>query len=126
IVTRTLGLNSAAIWSVCTRTYTFANQLVWRPFDFSSPMLSEMVARGEKDRLLHRFKGLVILTTSLSIFAAVMFALCNTPFVALWTHGKISWSPINDVLLAAWMIILALVHCHCGLVVITKRIRSMP
>jgi O-antigen/teichoic acid export membrane protein len=125
IVTRTLDLNSAAIWSVCTRAYTLANQLVWRPFDFSAPMLSEMVARGEKDRLLHRFKGLVILTTSLAVFAAVMFALCNASFITLWTHGRISWSVRNDVLLSIWMIISALVHCHCGLVVITKRIGFM-
>jgi O-antigen/teichoic acid export membrane protein len=125
VVTRTLGLNSAAIWSVCTRAYTFANQLIWRPFDFSAPMLSEMVVRGEKDRLLHRFKGLVILTTSLAVFAAVMFSLCNAPFVALWTHGKIAWSARNNVLLSIWMIILALVHCHCGLAVITKQIGFM-
>jgi O-antigen/teichoic acid export membrane protein len=125
IVTRALGLDSAAVWSVCTRAYTLANQLVWRPFDFSYPMLSEMVARGEKNRLLHRFKGLVILTTSLSVLAAVMFALCNSPFVAIWTHRSIVWSIQNDILLAIWMIVLALVHCHCGLVGITKRIGFM-
>jgi O-antigen/teichoic acid export membrane protein len=125
VVTRTLGLNSAAVWSICTRTYTLVNQLVWRPFDFSSSMLAEMVVRREKDRLLHRFKGLVVLTTSLAMLAAVMFSLCNGPFVAVWTHRNIAWSTANDFLLSVWMIILALVHCHCGLVVITKRIGFM-
>jgi O-antigen/teichoic acid export membrane protein len=125
VVTRSLGLNAAAVWSVCTRPYTFANQLVWRPFDFSYPMLSEMVARGDKDRLLHRFKGLVILTTSLSIIGAVMFAFCNRPFVAIWTHGAIAWPMQNDALLSVWMILSALVHCHCGLPGITKQIGFM-
>jgi O-antigen/teichoic acid export membrane protein len=125
VVTRSLGLNAAAIWSVCTRTYVLANQLVWRPFDYSYPALSEMFARGEKDRLLHRFKGLVTLTTSFSVLAAVMFALCNKPFVTLWTHGKISWALQNDILLAIWLIVSALVHCHCSLPGITKQIGFM-
>ncbi len=125
VITRAIGLNSAATWSVCTRTFTFANQLVWRPFDFSYPMLSEMVARDEKDRLLYRFRNLVNLTTSLAVAGAFMFALCNQPFVQVWTQGKISWPVLNDALLAIWMIILALVHCHCSLVLITKRIGFM-
>ena len=125
VVTRSLGLNAAAVWSVCTRTYVLANQLVWRPFDYSYPALAEMFARGEKERLLHRFKGLVTLTTSFGVLAAVMFALCNKPFVALWTHGKIAWDLQNDVLLSIWLIVLALVHCHCSLPGITKQIGFM-
>jgi O-antigen/teichoic acid export membrane protein len=125
VVTRSLGLNAVAIWSVCTRTYVLANQLVWRPFDYSYPALAEMVARGEKERLLHRFKGLVTLTTSFGVLAAIMFALCNKPFVTLWTHGKISWDLQNDLLLSIWLIVLALVHCHCSLPGITKQIGFM-
>lgn len=125
VVTRALGLDAAAVWSVCTRTYTLASQLVWRPFDSSSPMLAEMITREEKPRLLHRFKGLVILTTSLSVGAAIMFALCNQSFVALWTQNKIGWAWENNLLLSVWIIVLALVHCHCGLPVLTKRIGFM-
>ncbi len=125
VVTRALGLNAAAVWSVCTRIYNLASQLVWRPFDSSVPMLSEMIARGEKGRLLHRFKGLVVLTTSLGVLAAVMFALCNQPFVTLWTHGKIGWGRKNDILLSIWIIVLALVHCHCSLPALTKQIGFM-
>jgi hypothetical protein len=54
-----------------------------------------------------------------------MFALCNKPFVSLWTHGKISWALQNDLLLSIWMIVLALVHCHCSLPGITKQIGFM-
>jgi O-antigen/teichoic acid export membrane protein len=125
VITRTLGLNTAAVWSVCTRTFTLANQLVWRPFDFSYPMLSEMVVRNERERLLRRFKGLVMVCTSLAVLAAAMFATCNQPFIRLWTHGTIGWGIKNDLLLALWLIVLALVHCHCGFVLITKRIGWM-
>jgi O-antigen/teichoic acid export membrane protein len=125
VITRSIGLDAAAVWSVCTRTFTLANQVVWRPFDFSSSMLSEMVARGEKDRLLHRFRELLVLTTSLAGIGAVMFALCNGPFVAVWTNRSISWSIRNDILLSGWMIISALVHCHGSLPAITKEIGFM-
>jgi O-antigen/teichoic acid export membrane protein len=125
VVTRALGLNSAGIWSVCTRTYTLASQLVWRPFDSSTPALSEMVARGEKGQLLHRFMGLVVFSTSLSVVAAALFALCNGPFVNLWTHGKIGWGLENDLLLSIWLIISTIVHCLCTLPLITKQIRFM-
>ncbi len=125
VITRALGLNSAAVWSVCTRTFTLANQIIWRPFDFSYPMLSEMVVRNERERLLHRFKGLVVVSTSLAVLAGLMFATCNQQFVSLWTHKAIGWGVENDVLLGAWMVVLALVHCHCGFVLITKRIEFM-
>ena len=125
VVTRVLGLNSAATWSVCTRSYTLANQLVWRPFDSSTSALSEMVARSEKDRLQHRFQGLVTFTISLSVIAAALFALCNRPFVFLWTHGRVGWSRENDVLLAIWLIVSALIHCLCTLPLMLKQIRFM-
>jgi O-antigen/teichoic acid export membrane protein len=125
VVTRALGLNAAAVWSVCTRTYTLASQLVWRPFDSSTPALSEMVVRGEKDQLLHRFRGLVVFSTSLSVVAAALFALCNGPFVNLWTHGKIGWVLENDLLLSIWLIISTIVHCHCSLPLISKQVGFM-
>jgi O-antigen/teichoic acid export membrane protein len=125
VVTRALGLNASAVWSVCTRSYTVANQIVWRPFDSSFAALSEMIVRGERGRFLHRFKGLVTFTTSLSAFAAVMFALCNGPFVSFWTHNRISWNVRNDVLLSIWLIISAVVHCLCNLPILMKRVGRM-
>jgi len=125
IVTRILGLSSAATWSVCTRSYTLANQVVWRPFDSSTSALSEMVARSENDRLEHRFQGLVTLTVSFSVVAAAIFALCNQPFVFLWTHGRVGWSRENDVLLAIWLVVSAVVHCLSSLPLMLKQIRFM-
>lgn len=125
VVTRALGLDAAAVWSVCIRPFTLANQLIWRPFDFAYPMLAEMFARGENQRFRHRLHGLVTLTASLSVLAAMAFALCNQPFIAIWTKGNIHWPIQNDLLLAAWMIILAMIHCHCTVPAITKHIGFM-
>jgi len=125
IITRQLGLEAAAVWSVGTRTFSLVSQAVWRVFDVSGPALSEMITRGEHSNLRERYRTIVISTVSLSAVAAVIYAMCNSLFVTVWTHDKISWPPLNDVLLAAWVVVFALVHCHCCFVLLTKKIDFM-
>jgi O-antigen/teichoic acid export membrane protein len=125
IITRVLGLQAAAAWSVGTRAFTAVSQAVWRISDVSGPGLSEMITRGEDVLLRKRYKALVILTASLSGFGAVGFALCNSPLVTILSHGKIIWPSMNDVLLGAWMIVLSVLHCHNGFVLLTKKVSFM-
>jgi len=125
IITRRVGLEAAALWSVGTRAFAMLSQLVWRPADVSAPAISEMIARREHALLRSRYQALLSLTGSLSAVAAVSYALCNNPFVTVWMHGKFYWSVSNDVLLGVWLIVLALLHCHNGFVLLTKEIRFM-
>jgi O-antigen/teichoic acid export membrane protein len=121
LLTRFLGLDMAAVWSVCTRTYTLMTALVWRLLDYSGPALIEMMVRGERDRLLQRFKDLVVLSASLAIAGGGLFVVCNDPFVRLWTSGRIHWSPLNDLLLAVWFVFVTQVRVHTALASSTKR-----
>jgi O-antigen/teichoic acid export membrane protein len=125
LLTRLIGLDAAAVWSVCTRTFNFLTPVIYRIFDFSTPALAEMMVRGERERLLQRFREIVQLSASLSVAAGVIFAVCNGTFVRLWTAGKISWAPVNDLLLAVWLLICVSVHAHVGLVGQTKRIQFL-
>ncbi|MBI5775068.1 MAG: oligosaccharide flippase family protein [Verrucomicrobia bacterium] len=122
VITRCLGLSGAAVWTVCTKSFTLLCQLLWRIFDASAPAFSEMIVRGERERIFHRFRDLTILTASVSGVAAVLLALCNGPFVALWTKGRLAWSAGNDLLLALCLIVQAVNHCHSCLVLLTKEI----
>ena len=122
IVTRQLGLEAAAAWSIGTKAFTLVSQAVWRVFDVSGPALAEMMARGEHSALRGRYSAIVTSTVSLSVLATIVYAMCNSLFVTVWTHHKIAWPPLNDLLLAAWMVVSALVHCHCCFVQMTKRI----
>jgi O-antigen/teichoic acid export membrane protein len=124
IITRVLGLPTAAIWSVGLRAYSLVSLVIWRVYDMSGPAFAEMMVRGEIARLRERYRAVVILTASLSGFAAVSFVLCNSLFIPLWTHGKIQWPVINDVLLGVWMVVMALSHSHNGFVLMTKKIDS--
>jgi O-antigen/teichoic acid export membrane protein len=125
IVTRALGLEAAAAWSVGTKIYTLVKQILFQPYSAAIAGLSEMAARNETERLRLRFKNLVVVTASLGVFTGIAFALCNSLFVAVWTGGKIVWSPLNDVLLAVWLFGSALQCTHCNFVAITKQIGGM-
>jgi O-antigen/teichoic acid export membrane protein len=125
IITRTIGLEAAAMWSIGTKMFNLLSQVIWRIFDVSSSALTEMFVRNEATRLRERYGAIVILSASFSAFVAVTYALCNRSFVSVWTHGKIDWPTLNDVLLGAWMIVMAVLHCHNCFVLITKRVGFM-
>jgi O-antigen/teichoic acid export membrane protein len=112
LVTPCLGLDAAATWAVCTRTYQTVCQIVWRVFDLAAPQLSEMFARGEEELLGRRFKSVTVTSVSLAVLAAALFAVCNQPFVAAWTRGRIGWASANDLLLALWAVLLTVQRCH--------------
>jgi O-antigen/teichoic acid export membrane protein len=126
IITRGLGLEAAAAWSVGTKSFNLICQAVWRIMAVSSLGFSEMMVRKEHGILRERFKSVVIISTSLSAFAAISFALCNSTFVRLLSagaaDGSIKWPPLNDILLGIWMVILTLVFCHNSLVLASKQI----
>lgn len=125
LLTRLFGLETAAVWNVCTRTYTVLTQIIFRMFDYSAPAFAEMMVRGEKALLAQRFKQIVILSLNLAAAAGAVFTLCNGPFIRLWTHGRIGWAPVNDLLLAVWLVICVAMHAHTGLVGQTKRLHFM-
>ena len=124
IISRVLGLDAAATWSICTKVFTLAQQFVWRIYDFSCGAFCEMLVRGENDRLKKRFKEIIGITASVSLFVAAMIALCNEPFVYVWTHGRISWDPLNDALLGILLVVYSVNRCHGGFVGVTKKIEG--
>jgi O-antigen/teichoic acid export membrane protein len=125
IISRTLGLEAAAAWSVGTKVFMLVRQLIFQPFGAASPGLCEMAARREFGRLYSRFKNLVVLCASLGVYCGVIFAMCNSFFVAVWTTRNITWAPLYDVLLGTWIFLSALQMPHCNFVFITKEIGRM-
>ncbi|MDE3097839.1 MAG: oligosaccharide flippase family protein [Verrucomicrobiota bacterium] len=125
IISRALGLELAAAWTVGTRVFTFVRLSMFQPYAAASPGLCEMVARNEMERLQYRFRNLVSLIASLGVFLGTMFVLCNGLFVRIWTSGKIIWPPENDVLLGLWIFFTALQAPHCNFVAVTKQIGGM-
>jgi len=126
------GLEVAAVWNVCTQAYQVLNQFASRVFDYSTATLAEMIVRGERELLQKRFHEIVVVTASLTVATGAVFAVCNTSFVHVWLHGKeiinqikISWMPLDDLLLAVWLIVNTAARMHIGLVGQTKNFRLL-
>lgn len=125
IVTRTLGLDAAAVWSVATKVFTLAQQIVSRICESSLPALVEMFVRYEISLVQKRFRHLILLSASLSIVIGATIAVSNGSFLAIWTRGRITWSPENDVLMAVLLVSYAVVWCHTALMSVTKELRVL-
>lgn len=125
IASRLLGLEGASVWAIATKISTLAQQFVGKILESSAGGLAEMVARGEHERLLQRFRDIVILSATVAITAAAGIALMNQPFIEVWTDGRITWPVVNNLLLAAVVLVTSIVKCHIGLVGITKSIGGM-
>jgi O-antigen/teichoic acid export membrane protein len=125
VVSRALGLEAAAVWSVGTKMFNLMFPLMTRLYGSALPGIFEMVARGEMERLKTRFQSIVVLTASLGAFLGGSFLLCNSLFVGCWTAGKIHWPVLNDVLLAGWLLLLALQTTHCTFVTVIKKFEAL-
>ena len=125
IVTRAMGLEAAAVWAICTKTFSLAQQMVGRIFDFSLGAFSEMLVRNERGQLEKRYREIIVLTGSASVFVGVVGAMCNSGFVDLWTGGRIGWSAWNDLLMGILLVVRIATRCHVDFVALTKDIRSL-
>jgi O-antigen/teichoic acid export membrane protein len=125
VINGCLGSAAQAAWSIGTRAFAMISQVIWRIFDYSGSAFSEMMVRGEKELLRERYKAVLMLSASLGGVAAVCFVLCNSAFVTAWTHAKVPWPPINDLLLGVWMMVMSVSHCHDTFVVLTKKVGAM-
>jgi O-antigen/teichoic acid export membrane protein len=121
ILTRFMGLEVAAVWSVGSKIYNMLGQIIWRIQDYAGPPLAEMFVQGQPERMLNRLRDLAVLTTNLSIAAGVMIAVCNTSFMQVLTSGKIEWAPANDLLLGFWLIVGTAMRAHITLAGAIKR-----
>ena len=125
LVSRQLGLEAAALWSVMTKVFTLVSQIVLKIVGNAMPAFAEMQVRREWERLWSRYRALFITTNVFAGFCAVLFAACNGPFVTLWVQGKFSWPPLDNALLAVWLVMLTQQCCHNSLIMCLKEIRSL-
>jgi O-antigen/teichoic acid export membrane protein len=125
IIQRTLAEGATILWGFGTKLFFLVSQIIWRISDVTGPVFSEMMVRGERDKLRTRYKEMVMLTASLSAFLAVGYVLCNSTFATLLSHGDVIWPPINDLALGVWMILSAVQRCHSCLVLHTKQVGLM-
>lgn len=114
LVTKLLGLEAAAIFSVATKTLTMGQQLIGRILESAAPGLTEMFVRGERDRFGLRFYQMTALSIALATALGIFLVGANREFVSLWTHGKVEWNFLGDALIGAILISTVASRCLQG------------
>ena len=125
VVSRLLGIESAAVWAIATKIFSMAQHFVSKILESSVGGLTEIFVRKETDTLKKRFHDVVAISAVMAVAASAGIALMNGPFVEIWTAGKVTWAPWNNFLLACVLFSTAVTRCHTGLVGISKEIRGM-
>ena len=125
VIGRTLGFDAAGIWSIATKPFTMAQQIVYRLLDYASAGFAEMMVRRERERLLGRLRDLVIVSASLSAWVGLAVAICNHDFLGVWTKHKVSWSTTSDWLMGLLVVVYSTTRCLFGFIGITKEIKGM-
>ncbi len=125
IVSRLLGMEAATTWSVSTKLYQMGQQVVARILDSSAPALTEIIVRGDSSRMKNRFRDILSISAVVAAAVSAGIALTNGAFIEIWTSGRVTWEPWNNVLLACILFSTSVTRCHTGLVGITKQIGGM-
>jgi len=112
LISKVVGLDAAATWSIGTKLFTLFQQIIWRILDYSAGGFSEMFVRSEYQRLRVRFFEITSLTAFLSPIFAGLLIVCNSPFVSLWTSGKISWPTLYNIPLALLLVSYSVGRCY--------------
>jgi O-antigen/teichoic acid export membrane protein len=126
MLSRVLGLESAATWTICTKPFYILMQFLGRPMDVSMPALFEMFARGELPRLKLRIGQLLQTTAAMTAVGSVSAALIAGPFVSVWTSGQVLWPEINFLFVAAMFATWSVFRIPSAYVGISKNFGFMP
>ena len=125
IISRFVGLESAATFSIATKIYSLGQQLVAKVEGTSAPALTELFVRGERDRFNARFLDVVSVSTFMATFIAVLLVSGNTFIVSIWTLGMIRWNRWGDILLAALLLLNSVTRCMNELFVFRGNLKSV-
>ncbi|MEI6819387.1 MAG: oligosaccharide flippase family protein [Verrucomicrobiota bacterium] len=129
LLPRFLGLDAAATWTVCTRTFTILTQIVSKPYDYGLPMLCEIYARGEESKMAKRWTEITQLVLALSVCVFAVGAANNGHFVRVWVGGQLAWASATDWWIALSCIVAAIAAAAFGIVGFHKQmgfIRFVP
>lgn len=116
------ALTAVLVWSVMTKLFTLGTQVASRLVMTAGPALSEMVVRGELERLWRRYRTMVELSLLVSAYLGLLIAVGNNAFVEIWTRKPIAWPEWNNGLLAVWLLLLIQSCCHTSLILHFKQV----
>jgi O-antigen/teichoic acid export membrane protein len=122
IVSKTMGLSAAATWSVSTKLFTLLFQLTAKVENTAVVFFSEMIVRGEQEKLQASFRKMYQFTGSLAVCGMLGAVAVNPYFVTAWAGPDVLWPSINNWLIAALLILNLMLRCHTDFAMHTKKV----
>jgi len=114
LITRTLGLEAAATYSIGIKFLTMGQLIIGRLFNNSAPGLTEIYVRGDHSRFVSRFYQIISLSATLAVPTAFALMSANRSFIAVWTSGSIQWPIQCDLLLGPILVFSLISRCFIG------------
>lgn len=122
IVTKFLGLEAVAVWTIGVRPFFIINQIIRRPFQYVFVTLSDAYSNNNLDDMINSWVKIARMSV---IGAFVIFPACtffNSDFLRLWTHGKISWGQNDTILCGVLFGLTSILSPYYGMVGVNKKI----
>ncbi len=104
VISRWVGLEPAAVFSVVTKTYFLAQQIGNKIAQNSVAGLTEIFVRGDRQVFLKRSLDIFLWVIGLCTWMGMALVLVNGAFVDLWTSSKIQSSATLDGWLGGWLL----------------------
>lgn len=125
IVTRTMGLSAAAMWSVGTKIFSLLYQLLTKIEGTAIVFFAEMMVRGEHERLKIRFRQIYQLSAGFAVASIAVAVAINAPFVSLWAEPTLAWKLPLSGLMGLAVFLNVVTRCHVDLILHTKTVSGL-
>jgi O-antigen/teichoic acid export membrane protein len=121
LISRWMGLDAAAIWSVANRSYFILRQILGRPFQYGVSMMADLLSNKGQKAMLARWMDMSQLMTAAALALYPICAAMNREFLSIWTHGAIGWSRLDDLACGIYYFLLVSLFPWYGIVGINKK-----
>jgi O-antigen/teichoic acid export membrane protein len=121
LISRWMGLDAAAVWSVANKYYYILRKILGRPFQYGVSMIADLLSNKGQKAMLARWMQMSQLMTAAALALYPICAAMNSKFLLIWTHGTIGWSRWDDVACGTYYFLLSSLFPWYGIVGINKK-----
>ena len=121
LISRWMGLDAAAVWSVANKSFFILRQILGRPFQYGVSMMADLFSNKGEKAMLARWMQMSQLMTAAALALYPICAVMNPKFLSIWTHGTIGWSRWDDVTCGIYYFLLVSLFPWYGIVGINMK-----
>jgi O-antigen/teichoic acid export membrane protein len=125
IVSKTMGLTAAAMWSVGTKVFNLLQQVLTKIEGTAVVFFSEMMVRGEHALLKKRFQQIYEISAGAAVASLAVAVAVNKPFVTAWAEPSLAWPISLSALMAIAIFFNVVSRCHIDFILNSKKLLAL-